>query len=566
MSAVDALGPDASVEDIESDLAFYEVLLSTLDVDADDFLSQKDEYQEIIQQLKASLAAKQPSRQASEPQTPPRNASHSSVNGSASLPSRSRPAVPDWSAGSFLSPTGRRFNMNSNASHGSESSSAPTFDRDTTQVPIKRARNVSSGACDPSPKHQRTSESLSGSGSSRPVSQDSGDDIQEFYGGKTYYNELQDAFKQKWIKQEKEREERRRQELADAEFARQLQSEVAIQGNNSSIPTMQSWLNLEGIQLPGSSSSTFPSTYPVDPPAIKQIKPEPQIEFTVLEHPSNSTNGISKRESPSNQGPFGYTQPPSLKDQYNLGKCFPQDDGSDDFQVISPDQFRESVQGCASRLSPNDDPGQSLLFSRDPNGRPFNSMPVYESSAPIPGAYPPTQVDPHNFGFPSPFPAGPNSQPWTNQVTSAMPFMMNHLNNLGSSSRAFDSGMHGVAGASVFAESDSDGELSVPINYDPYGAALEARGLESLRYDATKTAEDIKALVENIRPDEDLPPEMREGSPPALKVLLMAHQKLGLGWLKKQEEGSNRGGILADDMGLGKFISLGSFLFLGCML
>lgn len=92
---------------------------------------------------------------------------------------------------------------------------------------------------------------------------------------------------------------------------------------------------------------------------------------------------------------------------------------------------------------------------------------------------------------------------------------------------------------------------------DPANQALVASYMNRVDYvanDPTRTAAEIKSLLENIRPDEELPPENREGTPEAMTYALMEHQKLGLTWMKSMEEGSNKGGILADAMGLGKTI------------
>lgn len=80
------------------------------------------------------------------------------------------------------------------------------------------------------------------------------------------------------------------------------------------------------------------------------------------------------------------------------------------------------------------------------------------------------------------------------------------------------------------------------------------RYIDHIRADPTKSLDEIKTLMENIRPDMEIPPEDREGTPMEMTYPLMEHQKLGLAWLKSMEEGSNKGGILADDMGLGKTI------------
>jgi SNF2 family DNA or RNA helicase len=87
-----------------------------------------------------------------------------------------------------------------------------------------------------------------------------------------------------------------------------------------------------------------------------------------------------------------------------------------------------------------------------------------------------------------------------------------------------------------------------------FGGSSKLPNLSSMYPDQTKTREELKSLLENIRPDEEVQPESREGTPEAMKCTLMEHQKLGLAWMKKMEESTSKGGILADDMGLGKTV------------
>lgn len=95
-------------------------------------------------------------------------------------------------------------------------------------------------------------------------------------------------------------------------------------------------------------------------------------------------------------------------------------------------------------------------------------------------------------------------------------------------------------------------------NLDALGRPLNDRlrsYYEDLQDDPRKTAEEIRELLETIRPDEDIPEEDRIGTPEGLRYPLYPHQQLALQWMQTCEEGKNKGGILADDMGLGKTIS-----------
>lgn len=79
-------------------------------------------------------------------------------------------------------------------------------------------------------------------------------------------------------------------------------------------------------------------------------------------------------------------------------------------------------------------------------------------------------------------------------------------------------------------------------------------------YNPEKTKEEINALLENIRPDEDIPADLRVKTPEAMSIKLHKYQELGLTWLKQSEEGKNKGGILGDEMGLGKTIQMLSLI------
>lgn len=79
--------------------------------------------------------------------------------------------------------------------------------------------------------------------------------------------------------------------------------------------------------------------------------------------------------------------------------------------------------------------------------------------------------------------------------------------------------------------------------------------LENMYHDPRVSEKELDELLQNIRPDMDIPEDARGETPEGLKNNLYRHQELAVAWMKKMEEGTNKGGILADDMGLGKTIS-----------
>lgn len=78
----------------------------------------------------------------------------------------------------------------------------------------------------------------------------------------------------------------------------------------------------------------------------------------------------------------------------------------------------------------------------------------------------------------------------------------------------------GAANGAMLAQSRSFDEQA----YGPHHALMNDRMNEQLEYiinDPRKNDAEIKALIENIRPDEDLPAENREGTPEGLKYPLV---------------------------------------------
>jgi SNF2 family DNA or RNA helicase len=556
----------ATRDELEDDILFQNVLIESLDIGADDYQEKLATFEATKKDLERQMAALDTSGPLD------------GLDGSSDLPQLNTPAYPGRNTYTpYLNNQGspqsavNQANFNGNANIMKRPRPHSTFLEDN-EHPFKR----------PTPEH---------SSGSTPTSSSSFELVD--HPNKTMADRARDRHRAA----EDAMRRRMAEQQADAEFARKLsqttartqspfagpsssqrpaiQTTISHNGSFSKPPPMQPPVSYDA---PQSSSQPARSTHSFSSPngalAAPGIKPEPRSSHQVKREPQYALqppNSLSRAKAP-------------VVDLTG-------DDSDDDMAEIPPNRYTPSKRSMPPTQMtknlypqvqqptnvypsypsmPGAFPGLSMTY----NGQQVNPMTYPGTNVYVGGrqVYPPPtplaqqqqqqqqqQQNSQTFSFPPRPAAAPAPRPsyGAHNVPRGAGSHMEELQRLipGSSSRPYP----------LYDDDDDEDE---PIftgsrllsAYQGHEDIYRRRFDQIQDHDPAKTAEEINDLLNNIRPDEDIPDHLLVPTPEAMTVRLHKYQELGLTWLKKAEEGTNMGGILADDMGLGKTIQMLSLI------
>lgn len=518
-----AYGQEATLDDIEGELDFMNVLIESLDDGADDFEVKLAEYQNTRTELEQKLAALQTDSR------PPTQAEMEQPDAFWQTTMNGRPSSSNG--------TDRVVSGSSTASHNGSKRAFPfNTSLDTDQHASKRPTP------DPSNAGTPTSSLDSFESVERP---------QATLGSTT------------------DERTRRRQMQAEAAIKRRMEAEQADKLYAQSLSQQHS-----------RPSSTFASS---SRPAIQttlghngSFQRPPPIKADPYATPSSLIAGPSQSSYAqySSQQPQTYNRAPPMVP-------VKRESGTPSQQLAQrPRQSTAVVDLTVS--DDDDDDGVAEIASNNftPSRRaPRPDAHVYGTQArqQMPGTYPMSSTpvtqpvyDPRNAadervrqqysGMRGSQLATLNAVAGVKYAESSVSGQLRELSGL----------INGSSSGPYPVDDDDDlvygGARQRPLGFDPLNPYAGQDELYKSRFDALaaydpgRTREEINTLLENIRPDEEMPAHLRVQTPESMTIKLHKYQELGLTWLKNCEEGSNKGGILADDMGLGKTIQMLSLM------
>ena len=479
------------------------------------------------------LAAKQ------RPSTPQSSRTTDTLD-STNLPSRSRPAIPNWG---FHAPSPSGFRAN--APHYKPDLGTDGYNSESSSgEPLKRQRADSS--YDQFKGNNKIPRTKNNDRPSTSASE-SADSLEEI----DVLPKNQGKFYEMYKKRAQMQEARYKQEQRDLELARQLSQ----QSDGPQPPGQYVGRSHSHLQ----NSASLDRSRPPQPPLSRLDQRLPLPSYHA------SAGAYVKPEVSSTSAPNPFAPRHDAPTQFA-------DSSDDDVEVIPPQHFRPTDRHRpAERPRPQERPTYNQAYGQlsMPEGFPTSQ---WTSGGAASSNYDPyATVNPQQLSQPGFTDFQGLSNFYSGQDLTTMERLQGFLSGIAGSAynalpstnaygfpsyrQASQNGHHGQAGASVFGGYGVDeGEPGPSGLTSRQWDDLNDRNMGYMLSDPTKTKDEIAQLLENIRPDEELPPELREGGPIELAVPLMEHQKLGLTWLKQQEESVGKGSILADDMGLGKTI------------
>ncbi|RDW65820.1 ATP-dependent DNA helicase [Aspergillus mulundensis] len=503
-----------TIEELEEELDLQKAILQSLHEtfsSRSDALEQKQETLEVIRDLERSLARLRGSNtdrsfsigQSLAPSqldgstfsTPsvtfsPPQAGRASF----SLPSRPRDSRPDLPSGMF-STRKRPF--------------ADDDEDDESHFSFKRATGSRA-----SPAFDQAASSISFNRSSPDYLANTEYDEDDILGIFGVEGEDMRTIQEEHRRAEKWLEERKKQERRDAEFARNLMSH-GMQSSTAFTP-----LNSSSASRPESS---FPGREHLSPQTAQPGSANPLFSSTIpgglMAPPLNGNNAF--------RGP-----------QFESSRSLTDSDDSD-LAEITPLDFQSRTVFNPRNIS---------HLPPYPSNHGDTGSGVSNVSRPLHGPHSNPYASPG--AVPGPSGAVNTSSMWPQLASSAAAAYRgarDFLNERAGGSSLLSSAM------SSLGDVITNGFVDDEYRSDYYGRD-SIRDFYENGADPKQVNEEIKQLLETIRPDADISAKDREGTPEALRFTLYDHQKLGLAWMKSKEECDQNGGILADDMGLGKTI------------
>lgn len=346
-------------------------------------------------------------------------------------------------------------------------------------------------------------------------------------------------------------EAKRQQERADEEYARLLQEDI----------NGQTEISFGTTQAAGPNVSNSNQTYIDANGRVQRATPLSSSPIPTLNDPFSSTPTRSKPQVASS-GPSGF---------YNVKQENPYHASSSKIPVKNEPSHQSRVFG-----GPSNKFDDFITLDSDEEGEIRNppALPVAHPSSDLVEIDSSSWLQSNHRAVPGVFPPGPSANAgyhginqggvdWNSISNTAQGYANNVYNaisqtmsSLGDTTGAGRNSMYGSNYPDPHIPIiDLDQEDYAPQSFyqrnmaragiDPTNEGLVdiyRQRYDYIARDPTRTAREMKELLQNIRPDEDLPAENREGTPAAMVYPLMEHQKLGVAWMKRMEEGSNCGG------------------------